>query len=317
LVRTEAIETPPKFPELEGSARVALRYDGVRAFAGKALGTYRILCSARGYPMGDVAPRLLRFARRETITLAHNFAHQFALSYAMCIYQPAAIYSFIPKNACSTLRFSVALANGCVAGDADVNWIHQNNEAFKPSLAELARAQYCFVVLRDPFRRIASCFLDKIIDKRPEAWRFQAAAGYSVDLDALTFRGFIERLPHILRSDPHWRPQVDYLVYEDYDDWFCLEDFGRATEVLNEKIGFAVRDTRHLLDHDTYRHALVDRQASYADMPVHEIAAMKRQSELPAFEKMFDDAMIAAIRLLYADDFAVYDTKIGRACLFS
>jgi hypothetical protein len=52
-------------------------------------------------------------------------------------------------------------------------------------------------------------------------------------------------------------------------------------------------------------------------MPVHEIAAMKRQSELPAFEKMFDDAMIAAIRSLYADDFAVYDTKIGRTCLFS
>jgi hypothetical protein len=63
--------------------------------------------------------------------------------------EPAAIYSSIPKNACSTLRFSVALANGCVAEGADVNRIHENNETFKPTLAELVRANYAFVVLRD------------------------------------------------------------------------------------------------------------------------------------------------------------------------
>jgi hypothetical protein len=121
--------------------------------------------------MMTTRPRLLRFARRNTAALSGNGAHQFALSHAMCIYQPAAIYSFIPKNACSTLRFSVALANGCVSGESDVNWIHENNETFKPTLAELVRANYSFVVLRDPFRRVASCFLDKFVDKRPEARR--------------------------------------------------------------------------------------------------------------------------------------------------
>jgi hypothetical protein len=277
--------------------------------------------SARGGLMADsaaklLAPRLLRFSLCDSGALAHNHAHQFARSYAMCIYRPAAIYSFIPKNACSTLRFSVALANGCVAGDADVNWIHENNETFKPSLAELATARYSFVVLRDPFRRIASCFLDKIVDKRPEAWRFQAFADYSVDVDTLTFRGFVEKLPQMLRKDPHWRPQADFLIYDEYDDWFCVEDFDRAIKTLDDKIGFAVRDTRHLLDHGAYRHGFVDRGASYADMPVHEIAVMKRQGELPAVEKMFDDDMIAAIRSAYADDFAIYAAKIGRSCLF-
>ncbi len=171
-------------------------------------------------------------------------------------------------------------------------------------------------MLRDPFRRIASCFLDKIVDKRPEAWRFQAFTDYAVDLDNLTFRAFIDRLPGMLRMNPYWRPQADFLIYDDYDDWFCVEDFGRAVETLASKIGFAVQDTRRLIGHSASGHAFVDREASYADMPVHEIADMKRRRELPAVEKMFDDKMIAAVRAAYADDFAIYKTQIGRACLF-
>jgi hypothetical protein len=266
--------------------------------------------------MGDVAPRLLRFARRGDGALAGNHAHQFALNYAMCIYRPAAVYSFIPKNACSTLRFSIALTNGCIAGDADVNWVHENNQTFKPSLAELATAKYTFAVLRDPFRRLASCFLDKIVDKRPEAWRFQAFADYAVDLDKLNFRAFVDRLPSMVRKNPHWRPQSDFLIYEDYDDWFCVEDFGRAVETLRDKIGFSVKDTRHLIGHSAYGHTFVDRVESFADMPVHEIADMKRRRELPAIERMFDDKVIAAVRSAYADDFAIYEARIGRACLF-
>jgi Sulfotransferase family len=265
--------------------------------------------------VGDTR-RVLRFARRDAVSLASNTAHQFALSQAMCIYQPGAIYSFIPKNACSTLRFSVAWANGCVATESDVNWIHENNLAFKPTLGDLATAKYCFVVLRDPFRRIASCFLDKFVDKRPEAWRFQALLDYSINPDTLTFRSFVECLPRVLRKNLHWRPQVDFLVYENYDDWFCLEEFGRAVDTLGSRIGLIVRDTRHLLDHGSYRYKIVDANGRFPDLPVFEIADMKRRGELPAVERMFDDDLRRIIRSAYADDFALYQLNIGRSCLF-
>ncbi len=230
--------------------------------------------------MMTTRPRLFRFARRNTAALSGNGARQFALSHAMCIYQPTAIYSFIPKNACSTLRFSVALANGCVSGDSDVNWIHENNETFK-------------------------------------AWRFQAQTGYSTDPDDLTFRTFVERIPQVLRRNEHWRPQADFVIYENYDDWFCVEDFGRAVETLRDRIGFEVRDTRHLLDHGTYRHKLIDRDSGSADMPVRDIAAMKRSGVPPAIESLFDDTIRAAVRSAYADDFALYQKRIGRPCLFA
>jgi hypothetical protein len=267
--------------------------------------------------MKFITPRLLRHARETPVILANNAAHQFAAGYATTIYQASAIYTFIPKNACSTLRFSVALANGCIATDDDLQWIHNNNLTFRPTLAELATAKYAFVFLRDPFRRIASCFLDKFVERQNPAWRFNASTGYKMDLDSLTFRQFIRELPAFLRLDEHWRPQADFLIYERYDDAFSLEDFGCAVDTLKRKIGFTVHDARHLVRHGADRYQSLKSETGFCDMPVFEIAAMKRRGGIPAIESLFDDEIIGAIRKMYAEDFAIYDALIGKPPLFA
>jgi hypothetical protein len=108
--------------------------------------------------------RRLRFPKRRHVALAKNAAHQFAARHALSIYGARAIYSFIPKNGCSTLRFSVACANGCIDGPSDIDWIHSNNLTFSATLHELVTAQYTFTVLRCPYSRLASVYLDKIVD---------------------------------------------------------------------------------------------------------------------------------------------------------
>jgi hypothetical protein len=114
--------------------------------------------------------RRLRYPKSSNVALARNAAHQFASRHALSIYGARAIYSFIPKNGCSTLRYTVARANGCIDGPSDINWIHSNNLSFSATLRELLTAQYTFVVLRCPYSRLASVFLDKIVDGnlRPE-----------------------------------------------------------------------------------------------------------------------------------------------------
>ncbi len=262
-------------------------------------------------------PRSLRYAGRSERRLVNNSAHQFAAAHAMSIYQAAAIYSFIPKNACSTMRFSIACANGCVASDAQVGWIHKNNDAFRAGLAELATAKYTFVVLRDPFRRIASCFLDKFAAQDIVVSRFVDRLERRIDPDRLTFREFVKTMPAVLRADQHWRPQVDFLVYERYDDVFCVEDFSRVVDTLGRRIGLAVRDTRYLLNHGTEQYRIATSNDGFQDISIYEIANMKRQGEIPAIESMFDDEIIDLIRKIYADDFATYAELIGKACLFT
>jgi len=97
-------------------------------------------------------PRLLRHARRHTGPLAHpKSAHQFAASHALSIYGARAIYTFIPKNGCSTMRLSLGIANGALTGPEDIDWIHSK----QPDLRRLARrAGHRRLHLRDPPRSV-------------------------------------------------------------------------------------------------------------------------------------------------------------------
>ena len=260
-------------------------------------------------------PRLLRFARHSTDALADNKQHDYAHRFAISLYASQAIYSFIPKNACSTMRLSVAYANGAITGPADFHWIHANNETFMPTLRDLATARYTFVVLRDPFHRLVSCFLDKMVTGQIKPNFFSKPVGEAMTEDTLTFRKFVIGVKKRLNANGHWKPQTAFLVYEDYDDWFAVEDFGRAVTTLERRIGLEVLDARPISQHGKDRHQPVD-DRSHADTPVAEIAAMKARRELPAFPTMFDDEIIAAVRSLYAEDIALYQHRIGLACAF-
>ena len=92
----------------------------------------------------------------------------------------------------------------------DIQWIHNNNSTFKSTQREVSLASYTFVVLRCPYTRIASCFLDKIVD---EVISFNDEMGKKVSLN------FYEFLLHINSQQPsereqHWRNQSDFLHYE-------------------------------------------------------------------------------------------------------
>jgi len=55
--------------------------------------------------------RLLRNARLEYSTVNQNELYTFSLEHALSIYPLDAVYTFIPKNACS--NFSARASEGC------------------------------------------------------------------------------------------------------------------------------------------------------------------------------------------------------------
>ena len=75
-----------------------------------------------------------------TSLLRANPKHNFAHIHAIQIFDSNAIYSMIPKNGCTTMRVSIALANGAIADASQWEWVHLNNDSFRPSLKELALA---------------------------------------------------------------------------------------------------------------------------------------------------------------------------------
>lgn len=266
--------------------------------------------------MSSPSPRLLRYSHGNLQALAQNAAHQFASQHALSIYTVDAVYSFIPKNACSTMRYTIAMVNGAIAGPKHFNWIHTNNLTFRSSLAELAKAKYTFVILRDPYRRIASCYLDKMVDQTTVAWIYHALTSYRTAPAMLTFREFVTNLKYRLRGNEHWRPQVDFLVYEHYDDIFCLEAFSDAAAALRSRIGLDVQDARGLTKHGYEQFRPLDDDDHFADKPAHEIAALKRAGRIPRIAQLYDASLIAEVGQTYAADIAFYTKTIKRACVF-
>jgi hypothetical protein len=255
---------------------------------------------------------LLRGVGSNPATLAQNGAYQFSARHALVHYKSNAIYTFIPKNACSTMRFSLALANNCIKDESEWTWIHANNATFAASLRDLVTTPYSFVILRCPYRRLASVYLDKMISKRYEFWILQQLSNYAMSEDMLTFGDFVRYLKNnqIRRANVHWRDQVDFLVYEKYSSYFHLENFSAAKPVIEAETGIEIKDTRHLAKHGTDQYAQLS-DGNFAEAPRFEIDVMQRAGDCPSHAALYSPELIDIVRDIYRNDIALFKEKFG------
>lgn len=214
------------------------------------------------------------------------------------------------------MRYSLALANGCIAGPEDFVWVHANNPTFEAGLRDLAIAPYTFVILRCPQARLASAWLDKIVNKTVEAWNLRRIVGDDFELDDLTFRGFCDLLsdPKVRTSNIHWRKQVDFLVYEDYDGWFRLGDFAHAAAQIEARTGLHLHDARALSRHGRDRFE-EEPGTNFTDCTVHELAALQRAGRAPAYTAFYDEDLRVKTASWYQEDLKLYGEKFGSAGL--
>lgn len=244
----------------------------------------------------------------EKKSLDNNQRHSFALQNTLSIFPSDSAYTFIPKNACSTLRYSIGIANGCISNFEDIDWIHTNNRTFSMTTERAFRAKYKFVILRCPFSRLFSSFMDKAVNMDIQIWQYRNARGRTFHPHDLTFEYFVKDLMKVpsWSFDIHWRPQVDFLLYEKYDDIFCVEDFSMVVRILKAKINLDVYDTRPILKHHLgeLNHDLS------IEMPFKkkalELLLLKRRGVVPDATTMYNEELVSIVRLKYKEDIELY-----------
>lgn len=101
---------------------------------------------------------------------------------------------------------------------------------------ETARAEYfIFTFARNPFSRILSCYLDRIVGRDESYYVLQKRIGFGAGVEP-TFGEFLEMLgqPGVLDLDTHWKPQHVNIASEYYDYRFIghFEHFGDEFEAL-------------------------------------------------------------------------------------
>jgi hypothetical protein len=216
------------------------------------------------------------------------------------------------------MRLSLAMANCCIPDASCIDWIHDNNETFQASLEDLVAARYTFVILRDPFARLASCFLDKIVSKSLPAHRLRDLTKGPLDLDKMSFADFVELLGDeaVLAGNMHWRPQTDFLVYDHYDDYFSVENLGGAAAAISDRAALEICDARPLTAHGLDRFELLPINIDHSGTPVGEIAGLKLNGCCPDPRSLFTNPLIVRVAQIYASDMALYAETIGPSTFF-
>jgi hypothetical protein len=241
-----------------------------------------------------------------------NSKHKFALQQSLMAYKKNALYTFIPKNGCTSLRYSIAADNGCIKGPEDFLWIHANNATFQATLKDAILADFTFTVLRCPFRRIASVYLDKFVGLKPEAWRFCNKINREIEPSDLTFDNFLKKLKDksLLNLDIHWVPQSNFMLFEEYTNYYAMEKFDEVCLDLDLKIGLKIVDTRKISKHGIDGFKLVT-DRNYSNISALDILRMKKEGLCPSPTALFNDELRDLVTKIYEDDFKLYKEKIS------
>jgi hypothetical protein len=260
--------------------------------------------------------RELLHSRLSNGSVMVNEGHGFAAKFALALYRRRAIYSFIPKNACSTMRFTLAVDNGFLRASDSIQWIHANNGAFIATQPDMVTADFTFTILRCPFDRLASAYLDKIVGMHRDAWDFREeghASGTAMDA---SFSDFVRTITShkSKRQNIHWRPQSDFMLYADYDRYYAFADIPAMTRDLKAVLDLDILDARSMTGHG--RGSLTKLDGDYADMPALDIALLKRDGQCPSTASLYTDETIRLVSKCYKDDIRLYRKRTGLPCLF-
>ena len=248
--------------------------------------------------------------------LCNDSRHQLALNFTLYNKSRNIMCTFIPKNGCTNLRYSFAMANGLIDSKEEFDWIHSNNTTMMASHEAIIAASLNFIILRCPFARLASYFIDKLISSTENIGDKSydlALSLFSTEGGELTFEKFVDSLwnkPDLIHKDLHIKHQSDFLVMQDYDYWFDVTQFDNLRMLLKEECNFELLDTRKLTSHTSSGLKKADNMY-FGDVAIRDLAHLKRdQNSVPNFQRLYNKSSIEKIALLYLSDLLMYTNKI-------
>ena len=247
-------------------------------------------------------------------SILENKRHELARGNTLVHLKSNSICTWIPKIACSTIRYSIALDNGAIAGLNDLPWIHLNNSSFNANNKELLNAKYAFVILRNPFKRLLSFYLDKICsDKSTKEDRSYILAKNTFKTsNSTTFEEFVNTIyenPSLISKDIHTRRQCDFLIYKNYNDYFKFEKFQAVKAKLREKIGLELIDTRQSGSIRT-TYEMEEMEGFNYSTTASEANKLLDMNKKPTERNMFTREMIAKVGTIYFSDILLYSNAV-------
>ncbi|UOD51427.1 sulfotransferase family 2 domain-containing protein [Orrella daihaiensis] len=240
-------------------------------------------------------------------------ASDFGLLNRCLLYYPSLniLFTYIPKNACSTLKYSLGVASKEISREQNPHMTeHKFRYADKRALyPSNSRPIICF---RNPFERLVSAFLDKFARSVPEAEaslvldkiRKIKNIGDNRSISFIDFVRFLKDQPS-RQLDLHWRPQVDFIFFESYYEVFLVDTL---TDQWN--LHFPDIPLLDFIPHSTSKRYDCN-EVSY-DIPADELFKNYNSLGFPANSSFLNDEIVDIIQFRYFDDIQIYNGQSGK-----
>jgi hypothetical protein len=215
-------------------------------------------------------------------------------------------YVRIPKNACSTVINS--LGHSEIQGRHP----HQFSGIFEQAIEE-SNEWPCIVVLRDPYERVISAYLNKFTNILPEElfahelldyiWRAQRGRQRPTWQSSVTFREFVTHICSFPdeQLDKHWRSQSSFLASVDPSIWLETNNLSGQWEM--HPILSSI-ELRSFVPHAT--HSTLDVGNNVLDVPGEDFLGFKKICGVFPSHKQFSDSTLhEKIQMRFSDDYAL------------
>ena len=258
--------------------------------------------------------RTLLKTKGNSSNLQGNKENKFAIKHTSIHYKSNSVCTWIPKNGCSNLRYSIAKQNGGIANIDEIAWIHKNNDSFNTTTREALQADYTYVILRNPFKRLMSFFLDKLCHQQNN----QSDGSYDHAFKVFDFTGnlsfsdfvdYIWENPDSIRCDEHTTPQCDFLLYRRYDSYFAMEKIKEVNQKIEEKTGILIEDIRDRNSIFTTKGCEYSPDIT-STTKADDIRIYLDNNKAPIIENMYTISMIKKVAALYLQDILLYCNNI-------
>jgi hypothetical protein len=252
------------------------------------------------------------------LSLEDNKDYKFAIKHTLFEPKTKCLASYIPKNGCTNLRYSFAVANNFISGPEDIDWIHSNNQSMIANQESINNSEYTFVILRNPYERLASVFWDKFVsDSEVDALdqsgvNLRNLLGNDKQSNNInSFKDFVNNLwenPLLISKDHHLRYQTDFLLLSSYDDYFSLNNFEKLQKTLLEKVCLKIIDTREFTKHTTFGYEK-NAEGYYGSCSIEELIAIKSRKASIKYNNLYDQEDAYKATVLYYNDIVTYIQK--------
>ena len=240
------------------------------------------------------------------------FDFQFAMGRTLLARKAGLAISAVPKNASSSLKLAIVesdfpeIAASYLSPQDFIDDVHRFDGLLTvKNFGDMAGTETVRVV-RDPLRRAVSAYYNKFVEDVDPRIITDACGFLGKDPADVSFEDFVWYLanapPYWL--DPHFRPQVDFFVFERYNHTLVQE----RADLLQNFIASRMRvPNRHANDRRA-RGPIAEPTAYCGALPAkffHELYENGQPSR--SWRDFLNPKVESALRARYRDDFVLYE----------